>query len=754
MDIEKTLAAMTRQEKVALCTGKDFWRTKAFEHLGIPSVMMCDGPHGLRKQVGEGDHLGINDSIKSICYPTAAALAASYDIDLLYELGEALGNTGQAENIAMLLGPGVNIKRSPLCGRNFEYFSEDPYLTAQLATAYVKGLQSKGVAACVKHYAANNQETRRNTIDTLVDERTLREIYLPGFEAVVKEGKVRSVMCAYNKVNGTYCSENETLLTDILRQQWGFDGMTVTDWGATKERPAGIAAGLDLEMPGPGRQEEKVLKALEDGALTEEALDKAVRNILRFLDDTQRLRQANASYSLREDHKLAGRYAMESAVLMKNEGGLLPLGKNSKLAFIGEFTKTPRFQGAGSSYINASEVTGVLDCVQGLQVSYAQGYVARDTHTDPVLLAQAVQAAKEAEVAVIFAGLPNTIETEGADREDMDMPANQNELIAAVAAVQPNTVVVLHGGAPVAMPWISRVPALLNMYLGGEDVGAAEAALLFGEANPSGKLPETYPVQLQDNPSYLNFPGEGGKVDYREGIFVGYRYYDAKNMQVLFPFGHGLSYTSFAYSGLTLDKAKMDDSETLTVRCRVKNIGAVAGKEVVQLYVHDVESTVNRPPHELKGFAKVSLEPGEEKELCFTLGKRAFAYYDVDCKDWYVESGSFEIEIGASSRDIRLKAEVTVESTTTRKVLYTRDSIAGDVMKHEKGRAILTKMFEKAGVVGDAQPTEMAKSVEQMGEATPRMMERALLETPISTGVTFGQMTEEELQDLLAVLNK
>ncbi len=753
MDIEKIIHSMTLEEKVRFCTGKDFWHTKAYEHLGIPGVMMCDGPHGLRKQEDDSDHLGINVSVKATCFPTASALASSFDVELLRELGEALGDVCQAEDVAMLLGPGLNIKRSPLCGRNFEYFSEDPYLTGKLGAAYVKGLQSKGIAACVKHYAANNQERRRNSVDAIVDERTLREIYLPGFEAAVKEGKTRSVMCSYNKVNGTYSSENKRLLTDILRTDWGFEGFTVTDWGAVKTRALGIEAGLDLDMPGPGRQHGQVMQALQDGSLKEAALDKAVRNILHFIARYLENRSPSASYSLENGHKLAGRLARESAVLLKNEGAILPLGKQSKLAFIGAFAKEPRYQGAGSSYINAGEVTAALDCAQGLDMRYAQGFVSSDTRTDAQLLAQAVSAAKAADVAVIFAGLPNAFETEGADRDDMKLPQNQNELIAAVAAAQPNTVVVLHGGAPVEMPWAGAVPAILNMYLGGENVGEAEMALLFGDANPSGKLAETYPVKLEDNPSYLNFPGEGNRVEYKEGIYVGYRYYDKKNMPVQYPFGHGLSYTSFEYSDLRLDKQDMKDTDALFVTCKVKNTGKVSGKEAVQLYVRDVESYVSRPVRELKGFAKTSLRPDEEKTLGFSLDKRAFAHYDVANHGWRVESGRFAIELGASSRDIRLVAEVTVKSTDADTVVFTRDSVMEDIMRTEKGREIAEKMIKPAYAKGKAQDEMIAQSVELMGEGSKRMMERMMLEMPISSAVNFGKMTEEELGSLLAALN-
>lgn len=754
MNIEKIIGSMSLEEKVALCSGTDFWRSKANERLGIPSVMMCDGPHGLRKQSGPGgDHLGINESIDTVCFPTASALASSFDRELLHTLGETLGNEGQAENIAMLLGPGVNIKRSPLCGRNFEYFSEDPYLAGELGASYIKGLQSKGVAACVKHYAANNQETRRLSVDAVIDERTLHEIYLPAFEAAVKSGKTRSIMCSYNQVNGEYASQNEELLADILRDKWGFDGMTVSDWGAVKDRVQGIWAGLDLEMPGPGMQDQKITKALEDGTLEEQALDRSVRNILQFLDDSQKMQQASVSYDLKKDHELAADFATECAVLMKNEDGVLPISKTAKVVFIGEFADKPLYQGSGSSHINAACVTNAVESARGLNTTFSLGFRAYDKETDPALLEEALEAAKAAEIVVVFAGLPDDIETEGADRDDMDLPNNQNELIAAVTAVQPRTIVVLHGGAPVTMPWINQVPALLNMYLAGDNVGAATISLLYGDVNPSGKLAETYPLQLEDNPSFLNFPGDGNSVEYREGIYVGYRYYDKKKMRVLFPFGHGLSFTSFSYSDISFDKTEMDDSEILTVSCKVKNTGNVPGREVIQLYVRDLGSSIGRPIRELKDFAKVQLVPGEEKTVSFTLEMRAFAFYDVNIHDWRVETGRFMVEIGASSRDIRLSKQIEVKSTQVIKKVFTRDSFIEDILKTEKGRTYFDGVMKQLGIDGDSQSMVSASDTEQLGEGGKRMLERTMMHITLSAVMNFGRLSEEEIDGLLEMLN-
>lgn len=753
MDIEKLISELTLEEKAGLCSGRDYWHTKAVDRLGIPSVMMCDGPHGLRKQKGEGDHLGINESIETVCYPSASALAASFDRDVLAQLGEALGKECQAENIAMLLGPGVNIKRSPLCGRNFEYFSEDPYLTGELAASYIGSLQSKGAAACVKHFAANNQETRRMSGTSNVDERTLHEIYLPAFEAAVKKGKTRSVMCAYNALNGTFCAEHGELLTNILRKNWGFDGMVVTDWGAVKDRNKGLIAGVDLEMPGgPGAQDAKIVKAVEDGTLEESVLDEAVRNVLNFVKTSMEKQEQNASIDRTECAALSSDLETQCAVLLKNDG-CLPLKETGKVAFIGEFAENPRFQGAGSSHINVKKITGAVEAAgdRGISVTYAKGY---DGHEDAIngeLVKEAVRAAKAAEIAVIFAGLPEKYETEGSDREDLEMPAYQNELIAQVAEAQPNTVVVLHGGAPMTLPWLEKVKAVLCMYLGGQGVGDAAVRLLYGMESPCGKLAETWPLKVEDNPSYLNFPGEDGVSVYHEGVFVGYRYYDAKKMEVLFPFGHGLSYADFVYSDLKLDKTVLDDTETLKVSCRIKNTGTMRAKEAVQLYVSPHKCSVRRPVRELKNFAKVDLAPGEETLLEFVLDKRAFAYYETKLHDWYVDGGNFTIELAASSRDIRLSAEVMVNSTVELPMTYTRESTVGDLLKTAKGRAVMQQMIPQTS--GKDMEASKAEHTKNMGEGSDRMVENMMFGMPLQSIVTFGRMTEEQLEGLLKMLN-
>lgn len=752
MKTEEIMEQLTVEEKAALCSGYDFWHTKSMKKFGLEPVMMCDGPHGLRKQIGEGDHLGINESIETVCYPTASALAASFDRDVMKRLGTALGQECKSEKVGMLLGPGINMKRSPLCGRNFEYFSEDPYVAGEMGTAYVLSLQEQGIAACVKHFAANNQETRRMSGSSNVDERTLRELYLAAFENVVKNGKVRSVMCAYNAINGTFCAENKKLLKDILRKEWGFDGMVVTDWGAIKNRVNGIKAGVDLEMPGNPNVDKdgELIQAIEAGELSMEEFEEAVGNVVSFIRESNTALKETIVINREDNAGLSEELSGECAVLLKNES-ILPLPKRAKVAFIGEFAENPRYQGAGSSHINVVHPISAVQAAEreALSVTYTMGYCVHGEKTEEDLLPEAVQAAENAEYAVIFAGLPNAYESEGGDRTNLKLPENQNRLIEEVVKVQPNTIVVLHGGAPMELPWVQQVPAILCMYLGGQNVGAAAVSLLFGDKNPSGKLAETWPLRLEDNPSYLNFPGEDGSVDYREGIFIGYRYYDKKKLPVLFPFGHGLSYTEFAYSNLKLDKTSMTDTETVEISCDVKNIGTCRGKEVVQLYVSDKVSTVNRPIRELKEFEKVSLEPGETKTISFTLDKRAFAYYETKMKDWFVESGAFEIEIGSSSRSIHLQQTINVQGTVEIPMTYTYNSTIGDLQKSTKGRAFLEKM--RAGMHSD---TDKADNLKNMGEGSEQMAANMMMEMPLQSLISFGRMTVEQLDGLLTMLNE
>lgn len=768
-ELEEICSQLTLEEKASLCSGSDFWHTKAVERLGIPSMMVSDGPHGLRKQKDEGDHLGVNDSIIAVCFPTGCTTAASFDKDLIKKMGEAIGTACQAEGVGVILGPAVNIKRSPLCGRNFEYYSEDPYVAGEMAASYIQGVQSKNVGTSIKHYMANSQETRRMSSDSKVDERTMREIYMPAFETAVKKSKPWTVMCSYNRINGTYAAENKYLLTDVLRDQWGFDGFVVSDWGAVNDRVAGVKAGLDLEMPPSfGVNDKLIEQAVKDGMLDEKVLDEAVIRILNIVYRYVENRDKTAVFDKDAQHDLSREVAENSLVLLKNEG-VLPLNKDKKIALIGQYAKKPRYQGGGSSHINSYKVSGVLEFVEGMDnITYAQGF---DDSSDTVrkdLLEEAVKAAKEAEVAVIFAGLPDSFESEGYDRAHMRMPDSQNTLIHEVAKVQPNTVVVLHNGSPVEMPWIDEVKGVLEAYLGGEAVGEAEYNILFGNVNPSGKLAESFPLQLEDNPSYLYYIGEGDMTEYREGVFVGFRYYDKKKMQVLFPFGHGLSYTTFAYSNLKVERAgsgggqsaqstegllRIKDTELITVSVDITNTGAVEGKEVVQLYVADEESTVIRPQKELKGFEKVSLKAGETKTIVFELDARAFAYYNTEINDFHVESGNFKLLVGSSSRDIRCEAEIYVEGTVKLKKKYHLNTIFGDILKDEKAAKHLEPLFA-VNTLSETCDTDSAESGDE--DASKGLQEAMMEYLPLRGMISFqdGSIDFDLLNRIVENLNR
>lgn len=663
--IREIINRLTLQEKASLCSGEDFWHTKGIDRVGLPSVMLTDGPHGLRKQKQSKDFSG--GSYEATCFPTASCLASSWDRDLLRQVGEALGEECLQEDVGVLLGPGANIKRSPLCGRNFEYFSEDPFLSGELAGALIQGVQSKGVGTSLKHFAVNNQESNRMTIDAFVDERAMREIYLAGFERAVKKANPRTVMCAYNRVNGTYASQSHLLLTRILREEWGYDGVVVSDWGAVSDRVAALKAGLDLEMPGVFRENDQVIvDAVRSGELDESVLDEAVARLVKLILQYKANRADGYRFDREAHHQLAIKAACEGAVLLKNEDGILPLKKRARIALIGEFAKHPRYQGAGSSLVNPWRLDNAYDQAMKLpnhsDIIYARGYDILSDEPDRQLIDEACNAARTADVAVILAGLTDDYESEGFDRTHMRMPPAHNLLIEEVARANPNVVVVLCNGAPVEMPWIKSAKAVLELYLSGQGGGTALWRLLYGEANPCGKLAETFPEKLEDCPSTAWFPMGPKGVEYRESIYVGYRFFDKADVKPLFPFGHGLSYTTFEYSDLVLEPETMDENGILSIRFKIRNTGTMAGKEIVQVYVRDVESAIFRPIKELKEFAKVSLEPGEEKEVGFQLDKRAFAFYDTQLQDWRVETGEFEILVGASSRDIRLSARVWIEA--------------------------------------------------------------------------------------------
>ena len=758
MDIKALVSQMTLEEKAGLCSGDDFWHTKAVERLGIPRTMVSDGPHGLRKQDEAADHLGINDSIKAVCYPAASATAASFDPDLIRRMGEALGDSCQHEKVSVILGPAVNIKRSPLCGRNFEYFSEDPYLSGAMATALIKGIQSRNIGTSIKHFALNSQEHRRMSSSSDCDERTMREIYFPAFEQAVKEAQPWTVMCSYNKINGVFASENPWLLTDVLRKEWGFEGYVVSDWGAVSDRVAGVAAGLDLEMPASGGVNDAlIVEAVKSGKLDEKIVDQACERILNIVYRYLENAKPDTPWDKDAQHAQAAEIAAECMVLLKNGNNVLPLSKEDDIAFIGEFAVKPRFQGGGSSHINCFRTTGAVEAAkaQGLKVSYAQGYSVANDNAPGEMIAEAVAAAKKAKVAVVFAGLPDAYESEGYDRTHMRMPECQNKVIEAVAEANPHTVVVLHNGSPVEMPWIGKVEAVLEAYLGGQAVGEAEVQVLFGDVNPSGHLPESFPYKLEDNPSYLYYGGEGNVTEYREGVFIGYRYYDKKKMDVLFPFGHGLSYTTFKYSGLKLSADKIKDTETLEAKVTGKNIGSRAGKAVVQLYVGDVESTPLRPVRELKGFQKVMLQPGESREVTFTLDKRAFAYWNQQIHDWHVETGAFTIEAGASSRELPMIAEVTVESTVELPRTYSLDSIFMDIMADPKAKEVMMPVICKTMEIFVHE--EQGGGSEAAKEAVTEDMSMAMMNyMPLRGAFSFGMggLTREQILKLIEKMNE
>ena len=736
---------MTLEEKASLCSGADFWNTKSVERLGIPAVAMSDGPHGLRKQKDAADHLGINESIKAVCFPAGCAVAASFSRDMAKLLGETLGEECQAEEIGVVLGPAMNIKRSPLCGRNFEYYSEDPYVSSEMASAYVEGVQGKDVGTSPKHFMANNQEYRRMTSSSVMDERTMREIYLSSFEGMVRKAKPWTIMNSYNRINGTYLCESREMLTDILRDEWGFDGFVVTDWGAMNDRVSALKAGCDLEMPSSGGiTDVEIVEAVKEGRISEEVLDETVFRLLRIMYRCLENRKEGAILNLEADHEVARRIEEESIVLLKNEDNILPLKKGKKTAFIGKYAKSPRYQGGGSAVINSFRVESAWETAEDKEnMIYAQGYDDAEDVTDEELLKEAVKAAQEAEVAVIFAGLPDSFESEGYDRKHLRMPDCQNRLIEEVAAVQPNVIVVLHNGAPVEMPWIDKVKAVLEVYLGGQAVGGATMDILYGKANPSGRLPETFPMRLEDTPCYLYYGGENDVSEYREGIFVGYRYYTSKNMETLFPFGHGLSYTSSTYSGLNLEKKSIKESEILNVSVEVTNTGKTTGKEVVQLYVSPKGGKVIRPVRELRAFDKIELAPGEKKTVRFALKSRAFSYWNSKIHDWHVETGDYEIQIGKNAAEMLLTETVHVEPEKEIPREYTLNSTLGDILSDPKGKAVMEQAM--GSMMSSPETVQMADQA----------VEASMLEgMPLRQMLSFiPGAKKEDLLGLIALLN-
>lgn len=660
MKYKDIINKMTLEEKAMLCVGQDYWNSKGLERLGIPSIKMSDGPHGLRVQKTKADNLGINKSEVSTCFPSGATIANSWDKQLAYKMGKTIGEEAVREEVDIVLGPGVNIKRSPLCGRNFEYFSEDPFLSGKIGAEYVKGMQENGVGACVKHFAANNQENRRRTINTVIDERTLREIYLKPFEIIVKDAQPWAVMSAYNKINGEYCTENKKII-DILKNEWNFDGIVITDWGAENDRVKGLLAGNELEMPGGrGNGINEIIEAVKEGKVKEEYLDNIVDRILRIVFKAKKDKKID-NYTQEEHHRIAEEIAENSIVLLKNENNILPLRKQ-KIAIIGDMAENPRYQGAGSSTINPYKIENAIESFknENIDIEYAQGYnrIEKNKEEEEKLQQEAIKIAKVNDVVLIFAGLTENYESEGMDRTILDIPNNQNNLIDKICEVNQNVVIVLSNGAPIAMPWKDKVKGIITGYLGGEAGAKAMVKCLIGKVNPSGKLAETYPLRIEDTPCFKNFPGTEVSVEYQEAIYVGYRYYDKANKEVLFPFGFGMSYTQFEYKNLKVT----NENDKFNIEFYIKNVGKCDGKEIAQIYIKQENPNIFKPRKELKEFVKLELKKGEEKKVTITLDRNAFEYFNPETKKWSVEQGRYKILIGASSRDIKLEADIELQS--------------------------------------------------------------------------------------------
>ncbi len=794
MTLKELIGQMTLAEKAMFTEGKNAWETPALERLSVPSIRVADGPHGVRKQNDTEDTTPeAAGTVTSVCFPSASALAASFNRGVFAMLGETLAKECKSLDVDMILGPAINIKRSPLCGRNFEYVSEDPYLTGELAGAYVKGVQRHNVGVSVKHFAANNQEKKRMTISAVIDDRTLREIYLSAFESVVKSARPDSLMCSYNGINGVFSSQNRKLLHDILRDEWGYDGFVMSDWGAVHDRPIGVASGLDLGMPSSGGVDAKAVEeAVKNGTLDESLLDEAVANILKKVDkykgipllhegDSVTARNSessdNSQFNRSDDHKIARKIASECMVLLKNEG-MLPLSTSEKIVFIGEFARKPRFQGAGSSHIEAFRVSSPLAAARHFaDVRYKKGFGCDDEKLDEKLAEEAVLAARKAAVTVVFAGLPDEYESEGFDRDSLKLPEAQNELIRRICKVTPNIIVCLQNGSPVSMPWINDVNAVLECYLAGEAGGEACARILFGKTNPSGKLAETFPLKLSDTPCFDNFPGKAKTVEYREAIYVGYRYYDKVSKEVLFPFGHGLSYTTFAYSDLKISN-EIDD---VKINFKIKNSGRCAGAEVAQVYVGRPTGQVHRAVRELKGFEKIYLEPGEEREITVILDRRAFSYYSVGDAAWTIEPGSYHISVGSSSRDIRLRGVVTLDTVGAKENPHRAEELStyffGDPAKI--GDEEFTKLlgmplpeadyapdekFTLYNSLEDVKNTRFGKVFYKLAKlackghtllGSKKMFETNVLETQMRNYFTWsgGRVTEDTAKALLGLFN-
>ena len=789
MKHKEIISKMSLAQKARFVSGCDYWHLEEAKELGLPKIMITDGPNGLRKQDAKNRNktkIGLGNTVSTTCFPPAATSACSWDEKLWYEEGQAMAQECLAEKVSVILGPGTNIKRSPVCGRNFEYFSEDPLLAGKSAAWIIKGIQSKGIGASLKHFACNSQEAFRMVIDEIIDERTLREIYFPAFEIAVKESQPWTVMNSYNRINGVYASQNKWLQQDVLRDEWGFEGLVVTDWGASVDRIPGLENGTDLEMPSSGTlNTQKIIDAVKSKTLDETALDQCVDRIIDLILRAKPALNATHRYSKDKHHNTAQKIAEGSMVLLKNEDGILPLKPKQKIAVIGELAKFPRFQGAGTSFINPTRLDSALEYLQRLKtnLTYARGYDRTCDKADKELLREAVNAAKAADVAVVFAGLTEEFEGEGYDRADINMPSCHNNLISEVVKANPNTVVVLAGGSVVYMPWVNEVKGLLNSGLGGQATGAAVANILTGKVNPSGKTAETYPLRFEDNPTYGNYPGGPVTSEHRESVYIGYRYYDTAEKEVLFPFGYGLSYTTFAYSDIKVSSKDIKDTDTLEVSFKIKNTGSVDGAEIAEIYVADQESTIFRPKKELRAFTKVFLKAGEEKEVTVELGKRAFAYYNVNIGDWHVETGAFDILVGASSRDIRLTETVNVTSTVeaqipdyrkTAPAYYTADlnGMKGEQFEAVYGQKLPSPAFDKSKKIdiycclNDARHTKwggrICKLIEgimsKMGSdanGDGKMLAAMATQIPIRNfiAMSMGVFSPEMADGLLMILN-
>ncbi len=739
LDVTDLLGQLTLEEKASLTSGSSFWYTTPVQRVGVPRVMVSDGPHGLRAQPGESDHVGLGESLPATCFPTASAIASSWNPSLLRRVGEALGREARACHVSVILGPGVNMKRSPLCGRNFEYLSEDPYLAGELGLGIVDGVQSTGVGTSVKHFAANNQEHDRLRVDAIVSERALHEIYFPAFERIITAGQPWTVMCSYNKVNGLSASENPWLLNTVLRQQWGYQGLVVSDWGAVYHRVPALQAGTDLEMPPRAASPAEIVDAVTSGALDETVLDQRVATVLELVSKAMAVLDVEETFDEQAHHQLAREAAAESAVLLKNDGGLLPLAASTRLCVVGEFARTPRFQGAGSSQVNPTRVDIALEELLAAyeNATFAPGYGLDPGPKDDPLRDQAATAARDADAVVLFLGLPAAAESEGFDRSHMHLPANQLATLRAVCQANPRVVVCLVNGSTVLLDEVSaHAQAIVELWLGGQAAGSAVADLLNGTANPSGRLAETIPHRLQDNSSYLNFPGDSSRVTYGEGIFVGYRGYDASDVDVAYPFGFGLSYTAFQVTDLTLAQrgCVVNGDLAVDVTVTVTNTGDRHGAHVVQTYVRDVQASVARPPRELKGFGKVALEPGDSTRVSMTLDQRAFSYWSELRGEWVVEPGDFDVEIGADSRTILLTERITVDGPSVAAPL-TADSTLLEWLQDPVGSGLLVPLKNHSALLQDEHLVQVIGTM------------------PMSTLAGFGQgLDENDLRALVAAL--